>query len=411
MNSTPTRAVEAQQARHGVYFFLSYAHSAPTSERVQSDSDPSVGVFFADLAAAVAARARPTEGMEIGFFDQHIPSGADIKVLLSHTLGSAEVFVPLYSPGYFAKSWPIREQEVFQSRLRAASAAAPERHIVPILWTPLSSREQTEDIVEDIARALSIGAGISDYGENGLRALCMLMSYQRSYQRVLSRLADEIVEVAERSPLGPSAAPDLDDVPYPRDEEPGFLVAMLAPRHVGLHTAQAVKGSENLWWRMYPGRRIPPVAEHAGSVAARLGLATRVADFLEVEELFGQTPAIVIVDPWVVADRGPAFLTSTFVGLPEWVVPLVLDGQRGAPGSDSAMAKKAVEELDSALQGPVNRVNSMDQLDEILPTMVARARRTYLREGPVYPPAGPSKRPGRLRDEDLRNAEVSDADE
>lgn len=406
-----SRTAEANQVRHGVYFFLSYAHSAPPSERVRSDSDPSVGVFFADLAAAVADRAMPAEGMEIGFFDQHIPSGADIKVLLSYALGSAEVFVPLYSPGYFAKSWPIREQEVFQSRLRAASAVAPERHIIPILWTPLSSGEQTEDIAEDIARALSIGAGISDYGENGLRALCMLMSYQRSYQRVLSRLADEIVEVAERSPLGPSAAPDLDDVPDPVDEEPSFLVAMLAPRHVGLHAAQAVKGSENLWWRMYPGRRIPRVAEHAGSVAARLGLKTRVADFVEVEELFGENPAIVIVDPWVVADRGPAFLTSTFAGLPRWVLPLVLDGQRGDPGPDSAMAEKAVEGLANALQVSVNRVNSMDQLDEILPNVVARARRTYLREGPVFPPVGPSKRPGRLRDEDFRNAEVGETDE
>jgi hypothetical protein len=146
-------------------------------------------------------------------------------------------------------------------------------------------------------------------------------------------------------------------------------------------------------------------------VAERLGLDPRFVDFVEVEELFDRTPAIVIVDPWVVADRGPGFLTSTFAGLPKWVVPLVLDGQRGDPSSDPPVTKKAVEALGSALQVPVNRVNSMDQLDEILPTLVARARRTYLREGPVFPPVGPSRRPGRLRDEDLRNTEVSETDE
>ncbi|MGH3616083.1 MAG: TIR-like protein FxsC [Pseudonocardia sp.] len=394
-----SRTTEANQVRHSVYFFLSYAHSAPTSERVRSDSDPSVGVLFADLAAAVADRARPAEGMEIGFFDQHIPSGADIKVLLSHALGSAEVFVPLYSPGYFAKSWPMREQEVFRRRLRAANAVAPDKHIVPILWTPFPSWEQTPTV----ARALGIGAGISDYGENGLRALCMLASYRRSYQRVLSWLADEIVTVAEGSALGPSAAPDLDDVPGPAPAaEAGFLVAMLAPRHGVSRAPQAVKGGENPWWRTYSGRRIPPVAEHAGSVAERLGLDTRVTDFVEVEELFDQTPAIVIVDPWVVAERDPTFLTFIFAALPKWVVPLVLDGQQGDPSSGSAMAEKAVEALGSALQVPVNRVNSMDQLDEILPTLVARARRIYLREGPVFPPVGSSKRPGRLRDEDFR---------
>ena len=400
MNSTSSRTTEAQQTRHGVYFFLSYAHSAPTSERVQSDSDPAVGVFFADLAAAVAARATPAAGMEIGFFDQQIPPGADMKALLSDALGSAEVFVPLYSPGYFAKSWPMREQEVFRRRLLAASTAEPEQRIVPILWTPLLSWEQPP--IE--ARALSIGAGISDYGENGLRALCMLTSYQTSYRLILSLLADEIVKVAERSPLGPSAAPDLDDVPGPVAAEAGFLVAMLAPRHGVSRAPRVVKGGENPWWRTDAEQRIPPVAEYAGSVAERLGLDTRVADFAEVEELFDQTPAIVIVDPWIVADRRSQFLASTFAGLPKWVVPLVLDGQRGDPTLDSAMTEKAVEALGSALPVPVNRVNSMDQLDEILPTLVTRARRTYLREGPVFPPPGSSKRPGRLRDAGTPNA-------
>lgn len=407
MNPTSSRTAEARPTRHGVYFFLSYAHSAPTSERVRSDSDPSVGVFFAALTKAVADRARPAEGMEIGFFDQQIPPGADMKALLSSALGSAEVFVPLYSPGYFAKAWPIREREVFQSRLRAASAVAPEQHIVPILWTPFPSWEQPEDL----ARALSIGADVPDYGENGLRALCMLTSYQRSYERVLSRLADRIVKVAERFPLGPSTAPDLDDVPGPSAAEAGFLVTMLAPRHPMSRAGQAVKGGASPWWRTYAGGRIPPAAEYAGSVAERLGLETRVADFGAVEELFEQTPAIVIIDPWIVAERGPGFLTSTFASLPEWVVPLVLDEQRGKPGSASAMTEKAVEALNNTLQVPINRVNSMNQLDEILPTIVAKARRTYLREGPVFPPVGLSKRPGRLRDENRRNAEGSESDE
>lgn len=408
MNSTSSRTAQTQQNRHGVYFFLSYAHSAPTSERVRSDSDPSVGVFFEDLTEAVKKRARPTEGMEIGFFDQQIPPGADMKTLLSEALGSAEVFVPLYSPGYFAKSWPLREQEVFRRRLRSASAAAPDEHIVPILWTPFPSWEQTPRV----AKALSIGADISEYGENGLRALCMLASYRHSYQRVLSRLADEIVTVAERSPLGPSAAPDLDDVRGTRAAaEAGFLVAMLAPSHGGSRVPQTVKRGGNPWWRTYAGRRTPPVAEYAGSVAERLGLDTQVADFAEVEELFVGTPAIVIVDPWVVADRGSEFLRSTFAGLPKWVVLLVLDGLRGDPGPDSVMAEQAVQALGGAVQIPVNRVNSMHQLDEILPTVVARARQTYLREGPVSPPTGLSKRPGRLRDEDLRSTEVSETDE
>src|SRR6185312_5509288 len=129
------------------------------------------------------------EGMEIGFYDQQIPSGADLKAWLSTALGSTEVFVPLYSPGYFRKSWPMREQEAFRRRLQTASAVAPDKHIVPILWTPFPSREQTPMA----ARAASTRPGVSEYGENGLRMLCMSVSYQHSYRLVLSWLADEIV--------------------------------------------------------------------------------------------------------------------------------------------------------------------------------------------------------------------------
>ncbi|MGH3921288.1 MAG: TIR-like protein FxsC [Pseudonocardiaceae bacterium] len=405
MNSTSSGTAEGQRARHGVYFFLSYAHSAPTSKQVRSDADPSVGVFFADLVAEVRARARPAEGMEIGFFDQQIPPGTDIKAQLSDALGRAEVFVPLYSPGYFAKSWPMREQLAFQGRLRAASATTPDRHIVPVLWTPLLSWEQPPAM----ATTLNIRADDSDYGENGLRALCMLTSYRRSYQLVLDMLADEIVKVAERSPLGPSTAPDLDDVPDPVPSNAGFVVAMLSPEDSVLLGSNAVGGRTNASWWTYAGRRIPLVAEHAGNMAERVGLKTSVGNFTEFESLFDQTPAIVFVDPWIVVSRGPDFLASIFAGLPKWVIPLVLDGQRGDPSVDPAMAEEAVKALGSALQVPINRVNSMDQLDEILPTLVARARRTYLREGQVFPPVGPAKRPGRLKD--FRTGEVSETDE
>src|SRR5262249_465441 len=102
-------------------------------------------------------------------------------------------------------------------------------------------------------------------------------------------------------------------------------------------------------------------------------------------------------------------LASTVAGLREWVIPVVLGEQRG--DSDSAMAMKAVKALADTLNVPVNTVNSMDQLDEILPTLVARARRTYLREGAVDPAVVLSRRPGRLRDENQRNAEAGDVDE
>src|SRR5690242_1120112 len=132
MNSTSSPTAVVSQLRHGVYFFLSYAHPPPTSGQRGPDTDPSVGVFYRDLVAEVDARARPTGPTSIGFYDQQIPSDLDLKALLSEALGSAEVFVPLYSPSYLAMSWPMREQEVFRRRLQVASAVTPDRHIVPV---------------------------------------------------------------------------------------------------------------------------------------------------------------------------------------------------------------------------------------------------------------------------------------
>ncbi|MEK8107506.1 hypothetical protein NKG94_24625 [Micromonospora sp. M12] len=73
----------------------------------RADADVWVGQFFTDLTDEVRRQARPVAGMRIGFFDQHIPLGADWKAALAEALGDAEVFVPLYSPGYFSRPWAL----------------------------------------------------------------------------------------------------------------------------------------------------------------------------------------------------------------------------------------------------------------------------------------------------------------
>jgi hypothetical protein len=381
-----------QPSRQGIYFYLSYAHSAPTSDYGRTDPDPSVGKFFDDLEVAVSDRARPSPGMRIGFYDRQIDAETDIKVLVSRALGAAEVFVALYSPGYFAKSWPQREQEVFRRRLQMASATAPDRHIIPVLWTPIPSWEEKPDVL----RMRQHQPDDPVYAENGLRALCMLSAYRSSYLGVLTWLAERIVTVAEEFPLGPSRAPGLDDVPAPEQAEPTFVVAMLAPAY---DAAQTVDSAPRSWWRTYPGRRIPTVVERAGTVAERLGLSTRVGDLADVEKYFDRSPTIVIVDPQVVAVHGSEFLTSTFAGLPGWVVPLLLD--EGRPGPVTALAESAAQALSGASGSSVVRVHDVRELDEVLPAVVARARRSFLRSGKVFPPPDTTRRPPRLRDADV----------
>lgn len=371
--------------RRGVYFFLSYAHSPPFAGGLRSDADPSVGIFFRDLTQAVGLRARPATEMRIGFFDQLIPPGEDLKARLHEALSSAEVFVPLYSPGYFSKSWPLREQEVFRRRLSPFGPAATDQHIVPVLWTPLPSWEQPQAMT---GPRVQVG---SEYDDNGLRALCMLAPYREAYKQVLASLAHEIVQVVERSPLGPSPAPELDTIDLPAPPDARFLVAMLAAG-----TDQpALAERPDVWWRPVDGRRVPPVVQHAGNIAERLGLTTLIGDFDELQGSFERAPGIVLVDPWAVTSHGPEQLGSMIAGLPDWITLLVLDPCLKHAGSTPI--DQAVAVLASVRPAPVNRVPSMGALEGMLPDLMARARRTYLRAGRVFPPAETSRRPPRLR--------------
>jgi hypothetical protein len=152
----------------------------------------------------------------------------------------------------------------------------------------------------------------------------------------------------------------------------------------------------DLWWSPYAGRKIPLVVERAGSVADRLGLSPSIGDFVDLEKQFDRIPGIVVIDPRIAVDRGPRFLGSMVGKLPEWISPLVLDDPRGMPDLDPAARAVVTAALEDAAELNLSKVSSMNELDGILPRMIARVRRAYLREGRVFPPSGPSVRPPRL---------------
>src|SRR4051812_44361657 len=115
-------------------FFLSYAHSAPLATMGDTNSDADVWVrrCFADLSEAVAGLLG-ADPATVGFVDYLVEPGTDLKAMLTEKLGKAEVFVPLYSPGYFNKAWPIRERAVFLERLRRVFVDRPEQARAHIL--------------------------------------------------------------------------------------------------------------------------------------------------------------------------------------------------------------------------------------------------------------------------------------
>ncbi|GGO31431.1 TIR-like protein FxsC [Micromonospora parathelypteridis] len=383
-------------AARGTYFFLSYAHSAP-APGARADADVWVGQFFTDLSDAVRRQARPVAGMRIGFFDQHIPLGADWKAALAEALGDAEVFVPLYSPGYFSRPWALGEQESFRARLAAAKPARTAAgHLIPVLWIPFPPWEAHPEL----DGALDLGRDVPEYAEDGLRAFCMLASYREQYELLLSRLAGQIVHIAERRPLGPSRAPGLDEVARPAPTDPDFVVAVLAPTQDRLPADRDPAGyaANGRLWRPYGRSQELPAAEYAVSTAERLGLSARTEDFAQAAGLLDRRPAVLLVDPWIAATPdGPEGLARMLHGLREWVVPLVVTDEEDTQDA-TRWATEVTQVLHDAGLPQVKRACSMPEFVDLMPALVTEARRQFLKYGPVVPFEPPPEPVPSLRD-------------
>ncbi|MEW2428523.1 TIR-like protein FxsC [Micromonospora sp. NPDC047644] len=367
----------------GTYFFLSYAHSAPPPG-ARAGADVWVGQFFADLTDEVRRQARPVAGMRIGFFDQQIPLGADWKAALAEALADAEVFVPLYSPGYFSRPWALGERESFRARLAAAGPAqVTAGHLTPVLWIPFPPWEAHPELDD----ALDLGRDVPAYAADGLRAFCMLSVYRAQYELLLSRLASRIVHTAERRPIGPSRAPGLDEVVRPAPTDPDFVVAVLAPTRDRLPTDRDPAGyaSSGRLWRPYGGRQQLPAAEYAASTAERLGLSARTEDFAQASALLDRRPAVLLVDPWIAAvPAAAAVLARMLHGLRQWVVPLVVTDDDDSQNA-TRWATEVTELLHDAGLPQVKRAGSMPEFVDLMPALVTEARRQFLRYGPVVP--------------------------
>jgi FxsC-like protein len=385
------------QNRRGVYFFLSYAHSAPDSQGTLADPDRWVKAFYGDLHEEVRRLARPNAELDIGFYDQLLPPGSDWKELLAAKLGAAEVFVPLYSPGYFKRSWPMWERDSFGQRV-ADSEPTLVSHVVPVLWLPIPLWDRRPELEQ----ALELARNTPAYAANGMRALCALRSYRRQYLTVLDLLARRIVAVAEGSPLGASEPLALGDPPMPEPDQSDtpFAVMVLAARNTDLPPGRRgdAYGDRATAWRPFADPHAVPVAEYTANVAEQLGLPTRTIDVLSGGEVPSGSPGLLLIDPWIVSSpEGVAALQAAVRQLPKWVTPLVIADQSDlqyAPDQAAKVTATVAQTLARAGVREQRRVRDLEEFEELMPMLVAEARRNYLRHAQVYPPPGPTiKRP------------------
>jgi FxsC-like protein len=382
------------------YFFLSYAHSDPLAGNPEVNPDELVGEFFGDLAGAVRRLASQRFGIVPGFYDQEIPVGSDWKKFLRQALGAAQVFVPLYSAAYIARSRPGQEWACFRRRLELAGFDDPGQRFVPLLWTPLAQVQHPPGLQE----ALDLGATEPGYTKNGLRALLKIGPYRASYQGVVNLAAQRIVTLAEEAPIKPSEVPDIDQMKSPFTDEPPlsvFVIETAAPTRGAAAAERGPRGygESGSDWRPFPGQELP-LAEYARQVARRLDFEAEVSGLKAVSDPQNRRPGIILIDPWFVADdSGRLALESAVENLPRWVLPLIVLDQ-----PDDATAQKFADQVREILgaagafrtesaRRAAKGVSSLDAFVSTVRVLVAEAERQYLRYrsgryagGPVLSP-------------------------
>jgi aminoglycoside 3-N-acetyltransferase len=367
---TPVRPDGLAGQAAGRYFFLSYARLSPLPAVPRADiADPpdrAVRSFYRDLQAAVARRAAPGTRLGPGFLDVEVAAGSHWRSGLVDALGAAEVFVPLLSPQYYRRSWPLREWAAFERRAGDAETGEPGRRFVPVLWVPVPAQTSEDSDAPGLAAALSLADAGSRarYAELGLLGLQRRKEDDDHYRRILGTLAARIVALAEKTPIGPS---------------PAAIPALAAPPGA---TATGRVFTVTVTARGAGAGATP--ADYLLLSAEKLGFAARVRDYAGPDGEISVRPGFLLIEP----GRGavPEDLDVTVAALPPWVLPVVLT----TSGERTIFAKSIYNQYGrrpEIVRRALSGIGSLRELLGIAPLLVAHAEREYLGHSPS-PPTG-----------------------
>ena len=374
------------------YFYLSYGHSVRLRADDRPDADHWAGQLFTELSTEVARLTGADRRAAVGYYDDLVRPMTDWKTALTGVLSATDVFVALYSPGYFNKSWPLRERASFTGRF--ADPAMADRFVLPVLWVPWPAWEHEDER----SAALRLGTGVPEYAEEGLQAMARLTLYRKQYRTVVGRLAREIVAAAREAPRPAPLAAAIDDVdvdPTGGLTEIQFNVAVLAPTRAGRPDGRPPEpyGRSPRAWNPYGAAQRFPVAEYVANVAERLGQPARILDRPAELPRLAEGAALVLIDPWLAGTPdGPRRLTDLAARLPAWAtVLLVADHEDEQYTARGARLYAAVTDiLGAAGVGPgrISLIVDVARLVDRLPSIIDNACTAYRRNAPVFLPKG-----------------------
>lgn len=363
--------------------------------------------LYRDLCGHVMAMTDLPAGAPAGFMDREIHSGEGWSGRLGEVLATCRVFVPLFSPRYFAsemcgKEWHAFEQRAIRHR---ASTDQPAEAIVPALWVPVPP-----DQLPDSAARLRFNH--RDFGDryvtDGLYGLIKLRLFAQEYERAVYELAKRIVSIADTTRIAPGRPYDYRLMPS------AFGTGSAGPRPMHVTVAAptvhdlpegrdpAYYGSSSLDWNPYHPSTVRPLASVAEDIGRSLNYRVTVSS-LDEEAPYRDgrqppsRPEVLLVDRWALKDPARRARLAAFEADQPWasvVVPWNPHDQQSR-AVEEALSKQLVttmpsvtQSLPAAERAAVRGVPSFEAFAQLLPQVVEAAAQQYLRHAASYPPAG-----------------------
>ncbi|MEU9204702.1 TIR-like protein FxsC [Streptomyces sp. NPDC048332] len=395
------------------YFFLSYAHTPGYGGG--SDPDMWVERLFQDLCSHIMVLANLPAGAQAGFMDREIRSGEGWPERLADVLAGCQVFVPLYSPRYFAselcgKEWYAFEQRAIHQRARSSR---PVDAIVPAVWVPVPPSQLP-------GPAARLQFNHRDFGEryvsDGLYGLIKLRIFNEEYERAVYELAKRIVSVADSVQLEPGRPLDYRLTPSAFGPSSGggggprsLRITVLAPTRHDLPEGRSPEyyGDTAKDWNPYYPDSVRPLAQIAAEMAQSLDYQAFTTSFDEESGRSGGRrppgiPEILLVDRWALQDESRRARLAAFDAQDQPWLTVVVPWSRHDHQNRAAEAE-LTEMLERTMpvkmrqgrafaRSAAKGVPTMEAFGQILPQVVEVAAQQYLRHVTAYPPADGQRR-------------------
>ncbi|OKJ97054.1 FxsC protein [Streptomyces sp. CB03234] len=364
--------------------------------------------LYRDLCGHVMAMTDLPAGASAGFMDREIRSGEGWSERLGEVLATCRVFVPLFSPRYFASEMCGKEWYAFATRAiyHHAKHNKPADAIVPALWVPVPPEQ-----LPGPAERLQFNH--RDFGDryvtDGLYGLIKLRIFAEEYERAVYELAKRIVSVADTAGISPGRPVDYRSAPSAfgtpgRGPRP-LQVTVAAPTRHDLPEGRDPEyyGDMPQDWNPYHPDAARPLAYVTEDLVRSLNYQATVTSF---DHDAGppdakqppSRPEILLLDRWALKDDERRERLAAFDAEHRpWVSVVVprnqLDHQTRA--ADAELNRTLEETMPikmgqgrAASRAAARGVPTMEAFGQILPQVVEAAAQQYLRHATVYPPAG-----------------------